>query len=253
MKILMIGDVVADVGCEHLISRLPALRREHDINLVIANGENSADCNGITPYSADKLLSAGVDVITTGNHCFKRREIIDYIEQTPHLLRPANLSYGAGNGLYIYDGGSFQVAVINLLGQSFMEPVGCPFETVDRLLNDIPCSTIIVDFHCEATGENKAMGYYLAGRVSVIVGTHTHIQTADAQILGGHTGYITDVGMTGPMESVLGVDPKCVIERLKTHLPTRFITADSPCQMDCVVFDIDKAGRCIDVKPLQVK
>lgn len=255
MKILVIGDIISQVGCDFLQLKLPQVKQKLGVDLVIANGENSAIGNGITPHSADHLLKSGVDVITTGNHVFKRHEILNYLDVTPHVIRPANFPEGTnGLGYYIYDGGSFSVCVINIMGTSYMEPLDCPFQTMDTLLKEIDCKTIIVDFHAEATGEKKALGYYLDGQVSAFLGTHTHCQTADEQILPQGTAYITDIGMTGPIDSVLGIIPECVINRLKSHMPTRFEVADSKCQMDCVLLDIDKkTGKCEKIERLQIK
>lgn len=252
MKILVIGDIVSQIGCDFLKTRLPALKAELSVSLVIANGENSAVGNGITPHSAEQLMECGVDVITTGNHVFKRFEIIDYIDKNPHILRPANLGT-VGADYYIYDGGSFSVCVISLLGTSFMEPVPCPFATMDRLLDLIDCKNIIVDFHAEATGEKKALAFYLDGKVSAVLGTHTHTQTADEQILDNGTGFISDIGMTGPTKSVLGVIPQNIINRLKTHMPTRFDIADGDCHMDCVVVELcGKTGKCLNIERLHI-
>lgn len=249
MKVLFIGDVVAQVGCDFLQRSLAEFKRTHEVDIVIANGENSADGNGITPYSADMLVKGGVDVITSGNHIFKRYEILEYLDATPHILRPANFTEEAnGSGVYIYDAGSFRLAVISLMGTSFMSPIRCPFETMDKLLQEIDCKNIIVDFHAEATGEKRALGFYLDGKVSAMVGTHTHVLTADEQILPQGTGYITDVGMTGPTQSVLGVKPECVIKRLKTQMPVRFEIEQSECHMDCVLIEIEnKSGKCIGI------
>lgn len=260
MKILVIGDIIAQVGCDFLQSKLPSLKQKLGIDLVIANGENSAVGNGITPYSAELLLSSGVDVITTGNHVYKRYEILEYLNKSPHVIRPANFPDDvSGNGYYIYDGGSFMVCIVNLMGTSFMEPLDCPFKTMDKLLKEIDCKIVIVDFHAEATGEKKALGYYLSpvhsesNNVSAVLGTHTHIQTADEQILGGFTGYITDVGMTGPTDSVLGIIPENVITRLKSHAPTRFEVPNTKCHMDCVLLDIDKAsGKCDNITRMHI-
>lgn len=250
MKVLFIGDVVAQVGCDFLRHRLAEFKRDHEVDIVIANGENSADSNGVTPYSADQLTTSGVDVITSGNHIFKRYEILEYIDNTPHLIRPANFTDEAnGSGVYIYDGGSYRLAVISLMGTSFMAPIRCPFETMDKLLSEIDCKNIIVDFHAEATGEKRALGFYLDSKVSAVVGTHSHVQTADEQILPQGTGYITDVGMTGPTQSVLGVKPDCVIKRLKTQMPVRFEIETGDCHMDCVLIELEnKTGKCVNIE-----
>lgn len=254
MKVLMIGDVISQTGCDYLRQKLPQIKHEMKIDVVIANGENSAVGNGILPTSAKHLLDSGVDVITTGNHVYKRFEIQSYLEETPQVIRPANFSDSAyGNGCYIYDGGHFRLGIINLLGTSYMEPLHCPFETMDKLLDQIDCDCVVVDFHAEATGEKKALGYYVDGRVSAVVGTHTHVQTADEQILPNGTGFITDLGMTGPIASVLGIEPECVIQRLKTHLPTRFEVAQGDCRMDCVLLEISqKDGRCERIHRMQL-
>lgn len=255
MKVLMIGDVISQVGCDFVRQKLPHFKREMKIDVVIANGENSAVGNGILPTSAKFLFDSGVDVITTGNHVYKRFEILNYFEENEQVIRPANFPDSvAGKGYYIYDGGYYRIAVINLMGTSFMEPLACPFETMDRLLQQIDCKYIIVDFHAEATGEKKALGYYLDGRVSAVVGTHTHVQTADEQILPQGTGYITDVGMTGPIDSVLGITPQNVITRLKTHMPTRFEVPETKCRMECVLLELcEKTGKCNHITRLRIE
>lgn len=256
IKVLMIGDVVSQAGCLFLRARLPELKRKMQIDIVIANGENAAVGNGILPHSANHLLDSGVDVITTGNHVYKRREIYSYLDENEQILRPANFpSSCPGKGYYLYDGGSYRVLIVNLLGTSFMEPLENPFVTIDRILKENPADYTLVDFHAEATGEKKAMGYYLDGRVSGVVGTHTHVQTADEQILPNGTGFITDLGMTGPIRSVLGVKPEAVIARLKTHLPTRFeIEEDSACEMDGLLLTLkDESGLCAEVQRLRIR
>lgn len=255
MKVLMIGDVVSQTGCEFLRRRLPSLKKERNIDVVVANGENSAIGNGILPKSADFLFQSGVDVITTGNHVFKRREIYSRLEEDDALLRPINFPADCpGKGYYLYDGGAFTLLVINLMGVSFLEPLECPFDAVDRILSEQNAKYVLVDFHAEATGEKKAMGYYLDGRVSAVVGTHTHVQTSDEHILPGGTGYITDVGMTGPSESALGIKPECIIHRLRTKLPTRFeVDEEADCEMDCVLLSLDeKTGLCREVERLRI-
>lgn len=254
MRIFCIGDVVGKPGLEHLRRRLPAFRRERGIDVVIANGENAATGNGISPNAAEFLLDSGVDVITTGNHAFHRKEAAEYFDTHPQVLRPANYPPGCpGQGCYLYDGGSFTLLVISLLGVAFLEPLDNPFYTVDALMRQNPATFTVVDFHAEATGEKKAMGYYLDGRASLVVGTHTHIQTADAQLLPGSTGYITDLGMTGPIHSVLGVEPSLSIARFKNRLPVRFETAEGPCRMDGIVADLDrKTGLCTAIEAVVV-
>lgn len=256
MNILAIGDVVGSVGCQFLRQRLPAIKKQYGIELVIANGENSADGNGILPTSARYLYDSGVDVITTGNHSFRRRESYELYDSDETLLRPANFpsSSTPGRGLCIYDMGRRQVAVINLMGTAYMESMDCPFKTVERLLAtpDLP-PIVLVDFHAEATGEKGALGYYLDGRVSAVFGTHTHIQTADARILPAGTGFLTDLGMTGPIQSVLGVQPELVIRRSMTKMPVRFDLASGDCHMDGAVFSIDeKTGLTTAVERISI-
>ena len=256
MNILAIGDVVGSVGCQFLRQRLPAIKKQYGIELVIANGENSADGNGILPTSARYLYDSGVDVITTGNHSFRRRESYELYDSDETLLRPANFpsSSTPGRGLCIYDMGRRQVAVINLMGTAYMVSMDCPFKTVGRLLAtpDLP-PIVLVDFHAEATGEKRAMGFFLDGKVSAVFGTHTHGPTADETILPKGTGYITDLGMTGPVQSVLGVKPEIIIEKLRTRMPVRHELAGGECRMDCCLFEIDdKTGRAVSVQRMQV-
>ena len=255
MNILCIGDVVGSVGCQFLRAHLPALKRAKGIDLVIANGENSADGNGVTPASAEYLLDSGVDVITTGNHSFRRRESYELYDTCETLLRPANYPAAApGRGLCVVDMGRVRVAVINLMGTVYLESLRCPFETLDALLKtpDLP-KLCIVDFHAEATGEKRALGFYADGRVTALFGTHTHVPTADECLLPHHTGYITDAGMTGVADSVLGVKPEIIIGKLRTKMPARFDLAKGPCKMDCVLFSADeRTGLCTGVERMTI-
>lgn len=255
MKILAIGDVVGSIGCRFLQEKLPALKKEKGIQLVIANGENSADGNGLTPASADFLFHSGVDVITAGNHTFRRRESYPLFDSCETLLRPANYPSSApGRGFCLYDMGRVQVGIVNLLGEVYMEPMDSPFQTMDRILQaGIPRITL-VDFHAEATGEKKSFAYDFDGKVSAVFGTHTHVQTADEEILPQGTGYISDLGMTGPIESVLGVKKELVIEKMRSRMPVRFDLASGPCRMDCVLFEIEeRTGKTVFVERIQIK
>lgn len=255
VNILCIGDVVGPAGLQFLRARLPALKRLKGVDLVICNGENTAEGNGVTPATAEHLFDSGVDVITTGNHCFRRRESYSLYDSGGMLLRPANLPSAApGRGLCVADLGRARVAVINLLGTLYLESNRCPFETLAALLRtpDLP-KICIVDFHAEATGEKRAMGFFADGKATALFGTHTHVQTADEAILPHGTGYITDVGMTGAIDSVLGVKPEISIRRFTTRMPTRFELAKGPCHMDCVLFTADeRTGLCAAVERLSV-
>lgn len=256
MNILCVGDVVSRHGCELVRRVLPALRRQYAVDVCVVNGENAADGNGITPAAAQSLLDSGADVITGGNHTFRRAEYYEQLEREPMLLRPANYPATApGSGVYTVDRGRYTVTVINLMGTVFTEPLACPFDTLDALLkaagNPKFC---VVDFHAEATAEKKALAYYADGRISALFGTHTHVQTADEQILPGGTGFITDVGMTGPVESVLGVKPELAIAKMHGKLPVRFAAAEGPCELQAVLFTLDdRTGHTTAVERLQVR
>lgn len=255
MKILCIGDVVRTVGCDFLRERLAILKREKEIDLTIVNGENSAEGNGIHAHSLQHLFDSGADVVTTGNHSFRQKGFETLYDENELLLRPANFPEGTpGRGLCVVDLGRVRVAVINLLGTVYLESLKSPFEALDELLKtpDLP-KLCIVDFHAEATGEKRAMGFFADGRVSAVFGTHTHVQTADETILPHGTGYLTDVGMTGPVDSVLGLKTDCVIRKLTTKLPVRFEPADGPCRMDGVIFTCDEStGLCTAVERVSV-
>ena len=255
MNILAIGDIVGAVGCEFLREKLPRLKKTESIDLVIANGENSAEGNGVTPVSADYLLCSGVDVITLGNHAFRRKEIYDVLNKSETIIRPANYppKTTPGKGYMIYDMGRTQVAVINLIGCMYMNALDDPFAVIDNVLDKINTKIIILDFHAEATSEKLAMAYYLDGKISAMFGTHTHVQTADERIFPKGMGYITDVGMTGPYESVLGVRSDIVVKKFKDKLPVKFDTASGKCKLDCIKFTIDeKSGKTLSVKRLEI-
>lgn len=257
MRILCIGDVVGSVGCAFLRSKLPAIKKFEGIDFVICNGENSSDGNGITPASAQYLFDSGVDAVTLGNHTFRRREFYDYLEENIFIARPANFPENTtpGRGIINVDTGRRIISVINIMGTSYMDNnLDCAFACVDKMLEMAEGNIIIVDFHAEATGEKRAMGYYLDGRVSAMFGTHTHVQTSDAQVLPNGTGYITDVGMTGTIHSVLGVKSDIIINKFKSKLPARFDLASGECKMECVIFDIDeKTGKCRDSNAMRIE
>lgn len=253
MRILTIGDIVSQQGCEYLRKTLPGLKKEYGADIVIANGENSAVGNGITPKSAQFIFDSGVDVITLGNHTLKRPEICDYLDENEAIIRPANYHpSAAGRGMTVVDKGFCQVAVINLIGVTYLENQRNPFDVADEQINkarEMGIKIIIIDFHAEASSEKKAMGFYVDGRASALVGTHTHVQTADEQILPNGTGYITDLGMTGPFYSVLGITPECAIRKMKTSLPTRFENPDGPCTIEGCFMEIDnKTGKAVHIE-----
>ncbi len=256
MQLLVLGDVVSQSGCDFLQKKLAAFKRFAHIDVCIANGENAAKGNGLTPQVARTLFSAGVDLITTGNHAFRRREMFDLYDSDPAILRPYNFPASTpGKGVGILDCGRFRVAVINLMGTMYLEALGNPFAAADAALKETDgCRIILVDFHAEATSEKLAMGYYLDGKVSAVVGTHTHVQTSDERVLPGGTGYITDLGMCGAQNTVLGVKKELVIEKFRTHLPVRFDTEESEdCSMEGCIFDIDeKSGLCRSVQRIRL-
>ena len=244
MRILMIGDVIGKPGRETVRAVLPDLKREQSIDFVICNGENTAGGFGLTADTASELLESGVDVLTSGNHIWDKKEIIPYLDEGLPLIRPANYPDAPGRG-YLHHGG---VTVINLMGRVFMTSLDCPFRTADALLEQLneegESKVIIVDFHAEATSEKQALGWYLDGRVSGVFGTHTHVGTVDARILPKGTAYLTDVGMTGPTDSVIGSDKAAVLERFLTSLPNRLAVAAGPCVLNAVLVDVDeKTGK----------
>ncbi|MCM1228423.1 MAG: YmdB family metallophosphoesterase [Clostridium sp.] len=248
-NLLFIGDVVGKNGCEFLASRIYELKKKYSIDITVINGENSAQGNGITKFSANFIRnSCGADVITTGNHCYKRRESLA-IYKEDNILRPANYPVGCfGKGVCVLDMGAFRVAVVNLMGTSFMEPLDNPFTVIENILEEIDTPNIFVDFHAEATAEKKAMGYFLAGKATAVMGTHTHVQTSDETVIDGHTGYITDAGMTGPEYSILGVDVKLALDKMRFKYPVKFREAETPCFINGVVITFDeKIGKCTKI------
>ena len=258
MKVRCIGDVVGTTGIEFLRRVLPTFKKDNGVDVCIVNGENSSDGNGITPVSAGHIFTSGADVITTGNHAYRRKEMYAYYEENEFIVRPANFSdNNPGKGYCILDKGRVQVGIINLMGTMYMDPLGNPFEAADKLLK-IPelsdCRIKIVDFHAEATSEKRAMGFYLDGRVSAVFGTHTHVQTADEQILPNGTGYITDLGMTGTVQSVLGVDSKIVIDKFRYNMPTRFDFIRGSAYLCGALLEIDeKSGKALSVSRVMIK
>ena len=240
----MIGDVIGRPGRKAVAALLPALRRELALDFVIANGENAAAGFGLTESTAQALFDAGVDVLTSGNHIWDRKEIIPALDEERPILRPLNYPPNVpGRGVLTRAG----VTVINLQGRTFMPAIDCPFQAADAALDELPeNAVVVVDMHCEATSEKQGMGWYLDGRVAAVVGTHTHVPTADAQLLPGGTAYVTDLGMVGPRDSIIGNEIEPAIQRFLTAMPVRFPVAErSPTvQFNSVVIDIDEAtGR----------
>ncbi len=255
MRILFIGDIFASAGRGIVARRLKQIVEEEQIELAVANAENAAGGFGITPMIADELFALGLDVLTTGNHIWDKKEIYDYLPRNPRLLRPANYPPGApGAGVAVIEThGGVSVAVINLQGRTHMPPTDCPFRKADDILGSLGghVRVRIVDFHAEATSEKMALGWYLDGRVSAVVGTHTHVPTADARILPAGTAYQTDVGMTGPYDSVIGVDKDAILRRFLTSMPVKMDSARSRIELRAVVLDVDEtSGRARSITPL---
>ncbi len=257
-RVLMIGDIIGKPGRLAIEQTLPGLRDERGIDFVTANGENLAGGMGLTQATAEMLYAAGVDVVTSGNHIWDKREIYPYLDQTDRVLRPLNYGThgvpGRGWGTYEALDGN-EIAVVNLQGRTYMQPIENPFTEADRLLDEAsePLPPIrLVDFHCEITSEKNALGLYLDGRVSAVVGTHTHVVTGDERILPKGTAYQTDLGMTGPLWSVIGFDPTTVLPRFINALPTRFEVGEGPVVLNGCQVDLDPAtGRALQVERIQ--
>jgi hypothetical protein len=252
MKIMVIGDVVGRPGRSILKNQLEQLKNEYEIDLVIVNGENASSGTGIIEKHAVDLFAMGIDVLTTGNHVWDKKETEGFIDQYPRLLRPANYPDPCpGAGVVLVPFHDVQIAVINLSGRSFMKDLDCPFRTLDRLLDELPeeATVRILDFHAETTSEKLAMGYYASKRMSLVYGTHTHVQTADVRILDQFTGYVTDVGMTGPLDGVIGVDKDIILKGYLTQRPIRYELATGRRQINGLIVQIDEtSGRCIHLE-----
>lgn len=250
MKVLFVGDVVRSAGIDILEKNIYKLKREHEIDFMIVNGENSAETNGIDRRSYERLIQLGADVVTGGNHSFQQRGCEELYEREETLLRPANYPEGvAGSGMYIADLFPVKIAVISLMGTVGLEPLDNPFFCIDKLIEQAGTPNIFVDFHAEATSEKKGMGHYLTGRVTALIGTHTHVQTADEAILGGHTAYLTDVGMCGPELSVLGIDSDIAVEKMKYHTPVTFKASSNPSFINAAVISFDeKLGKAYKIE-----
>jgi metallophosphoesterase (TIGR00282 family) len=243
MKILFIGDIFASPGRRIVANHLQDIVETNGIDLALANAENAAGGFGITPSIAEELLGMGLDALTSGNHVWDKREIYDYLARQPRLLRPANYPEGPGSGVYVLrTRNGTECAVINLQGRTHMPATDCPFRKADQILAalDPAIKVRFLDFHAEVTSEKQAMGWYLDGRVSAVVGTHTHVPTADTRILPGGTAYQTDCGMTGPYQSVIGVETEIVVQRFMTGFPVRMEAAREGAELHAVIVDVDE-------------
>lgn len=256
MNVLMIADVVARPGRRAVLERIRDLRREYKIDVATMNAENAAGGFSITPSIAEEFFDSGIDLMTSGNHIFDKQDVIPYIEKNPRLLRPANYPPSTpGKGLFIGEINGFKIAALNLLGRVFMPPVDDPFRVANECIRAIPEDVKIrlVDMHCEATSEKYAMGWFLSGRVSAVVGSHTHVQTADERILEGGTAYITDIGMTGSYSGVIGMNKDHVIERFTKFPARRAEHSTSNIWLCAVVIKVDeKSGKAINIERLRI-
>lgn len=250
MRILFIGDIVGTRGVDFVVSHLNSIRKLNSIDLCIANGENSSPAGkGITKDAAQRLFMCGVDVITLGNHAFNHNDVYTLMDEE-NVIRPLNYPKSVkGQGYILVD----NVAIINVCGRVFMSNLDCPFTTTEEILNKINAKTIIVDFHGETTSEKRAFAEYFDGKVSAVIGTHTHVQTADERILPNKTAFITDAGMTGPIDSILGVRKDEVINMFLTGLPTRFAVQEGPVKMDCVILETDENGCAVSIERINIE
>ncbi|MBQ7479048.1 MAG: TIGR00282 family metallophosphoesterase [Selenomonadaceae bacterium] len=257
MKIMLVGDVVGRSGRRVFREHTRELRKDKGIDVVIVNGENSAGGKGITRKSLDELYHAGADIVTSGNHVWDKRDVLEFIDQEPFLVRPANYPEGApGKGYCIYPFKAKNIGVINLSGRTFMPALDCPFQKAGQILKEIEgqCDIILLDFHAEATSEKLAMGWYLDGRIHGLVGTHTHVQTADERILPKGTAYITDLGMVGPWNSILGVKSDIILEKFTTMRPVRFDVAEGPGVYSALLVETDDAdNKVVGVERILIK
>src|SRR5262245_20063382 len=256
LTVLCVGDVFGEPGRRAIISLLPGLKKQYEVDLAVVNVENAAAGYGVTPAIARGFLEQGADVMTSGNHIWDKKEIIEYIARENLLLRPANFPTGVpGAGSIVVKAGPHKVGVLNLMGRVFLPNLDCPFRKADeeiaRLKQDTPI--VVVDMHTEATSETLAMGWYLDGRASAVVGTHRHVQTADERILPKGTAYITDLGMTGPIDSVIGADPEQALQRFLTQMPNRLEPAKGPAALHGALIRIDpETGRGLSIERLRV-
>lgn len=257
MNVLLVGDICGKPGRAAARLCIPKLRDAHAVDLVVANGENAAGGNGLTRAVLDELYDFGVDVVTTGNHIWDKKEVFQFIDREERLVRPANYPPGApGRGYALVEVAGRRVAVVNLSGSSFMPPIDCPFRKMDEILARIAadCDAILLDFHAETTSEKMAMGWYLDGKVACVVGTHTHVQTADERVLPGGTAYISDLGMVGPWNSILGVKKELVLKKFLSAMPVRFELADGPLVFCGVLLSLDlETRRARSIRRIQLR
>jgi 2',3'-cyclic-nucleotide 2'-phosphodiesterase len=253
MRVLFIGDVVGGPGRRGLKAAMPELRERHRPDLTIVNGENSAGGMGITEKTARAIFDAGADAITTGNHVYRHREAYEFLDRTDRVVRPANYPHAnPGRGHVVVEAGDMRVGVINLSGAIGLQVARSPFHEVDSILERIEADCTIVDFHAEVTSEKVAMGWHLDGRVAAVLGTHTHVPTADARVLPGGTAYISDVGMTGSRTSVLGVKPEQVLQAMITQMPVRFETAEEDVWVMGAVVEVDERGLASSIEQVML-
>ncbi|HET9161992.1 MAG TPA: TIGR00282 family metallophosphoesterase [Solirubrobacterales bacterium] len=253
MRVLFIGDVVGGPGRRGLAAAMPQLRERHRPDLVVVNGENSAGGMGITEKTAGALFDAGCDVITTGNHVYRHRDAYPFLERAERVIRPANYPSGnPGRGYTVVEASGIRVGVVNLSGGVGLKVARSPFDAVDAILERIEADAVIVDFHAEVTSEKVAMGWHLDGRVAAVLGTHTHVPTADGRVLPKGTAFISDVGMTGARQSILGVRVEDALGALITQMPTRFETADEDVWVMGAVVDVNRSGLADSIEPVMV-
>ncbi|MDA8352741.1 MAG: TIGR00282 family metallophosphoesterase [Firmicutes bacterium] len=255
MRLLLVGDIVGSPGRKALREYLPRIKRAKSPDLIVVNGENAADGRGITRAIAGEFFGMGVDGITLGNHTWDKREIFDFIDDEPRIVRPANYPEGTpGQGYTHLRFSRGKLVVISLMGRTFLSSLECPFRTADAILKSLKENVpVLVDFHAETTSEKQALAWYLDGRVSAVIGTHTHVQTADERILPGGTAYLTDVGMVGPYDGILGMDKDLIVKRFLTQLPVRFEVATGKVQLNAVLLDLDPAtGMASDIRRIRI-
>ena len=258
MNVLFIGDIFGSPGRKIVQEELPRLKEEFSVDITIANGENVAHGKGITEKTALALFDAGIDVFTSGNHLWDKRESLDYLKIEKRIIKPLNtMAKTIGHDRFFKTAPNEEkLAIVCLIGQAFMPPIDSPLNTLEKILSELRKETnnILVDFHAEATAEKRAMGYYFDGRISALIGTHTHIQTADEEILPNGCGYITDVGMTGPHDSVIGMKKEIILEKMTTGMPQKFDVADDGLQINAVFLKIDeKTGKTLEIKRIRRK